>query len=61
MVESDILEMLRDNGKTVYIHTIVGGGDTMADTANGFNAIVKGIGIPLSFYGSMNTLGNDYS
>lgn len=44
MVESDILEMLRDNGKTVYIHTIVGGGDTMADTANGFNAIVKGIG-----------------
>jgi hypothetical protein len=28
-------------GKTTYIHTIVGGGDTLADTANGFYAIAQ--------------------
>ena len=44
MVESDIFSLLRDSGKQVYVHTIVGGGDTMADTANGFNSIARGIG-----------------
>src|SRR5581483_7019959 len=41
MVESDVFAMLRDAGKTTYIHTIVGGGDTLADTANGFYAIAQ--------------------
>lgn len=44
MAEGDIFSLLRDSGKRVYVHTIVGGGDTMADTANGFNSIAKGIG-----------------
>lgn len=43
LIESDIFGMLRDSGKTVYVHTIVGGGDTIADTANGFNSIAQGI------------------
>jgi hypothetical protein len=33
--------MLRDAGKTTYIHTIVGGGDTLNDTASGFYAIAQ--------------------
>ena len=39
MVENEVFDMLRDAHKTTYVHTIVGGGDTLADTANGFYAI----------------------
>ena len=41
MVENEVFPMLVDAGKTTYIHTIVGGGDTLADTANGFHAIAQ--------------------
>ena len=43
MVENDVFEMLKDSGKRVYIHSIIGGGDNMRDTANGFHSIIKGI------------------
>jgi hypothetical protein len=39
MVENEVFDMLRAAGKKVFIHTIVGGGDTLADTTNGFHAI----------------------
>lgn len=39
--ENDVINLLQDNGKKVFIHTIVGGGDTMSDTANGFNSIAN--------------------
>src|SRR4051812_17349060 len=41
MVENDVVAMLRDAGKTTYVHTIVGGGDTLNDTASGFYAIAQ--------------------
>jgi len=41
MVENEVFPMLADAGKTTYVHTIVGGGDTLADTANGFHAIAQ--------------------
>jgi hypothetical protein len=41
MIENEILPLLMRAGKTTYIHTIVGGGDTLADTANGFYAIAQ--------------------
>jgi hypothetical protein len=41
MVENDVFEMLNGAGKRPYIHTIVGGGDTLADTASGFYAIAQ--------------------
>ena len=41
MVENEVFPMLEGAGKTTYIHTIVGGGDTLADTANGFHAIAQ--------------------
>ena len=34
MVENEVFPLLRDARKTTYVHTIVGGGDTLADTAN---------------------------
>jgi hypothetical protein len=41
MVENDVFALLVDAGKKTYVHTIVGGGDTLADTANGFYAIAQ--------------------
>lgn len=41
MVENEVFAMLADAGKKVFIHTIVGGGDTLADTTNGFYAIAQ--------------------
>lgn len=41
MVESEVVALIRDARKTAYVHTIVGGGDTLADTANGFYAIAQ--------------------
>lgn len=61
MVENEALPMLRDARKTTYVHTIVGGGDMLADTANGFYAIaqkVSGARIVLWFnehFGDINT------
>ncbi|EMS8171096.1 MULTISPECIES: conjugal transfer protein TraL [Gammaproteobacteria] len=43
MVENDVFEMLKESGKRVYIHSIIGGGDNLRDTANGFHSIIKGI------------------
>ena len=36
LIENDCFAMLEEAGRKVYIHTIVGGGDTLHDTATGF-------------------------
>ena len=36
LIENHCFELLADSGRTVYIHSIVGGGDTLHDTASGF-------------------------
>lgn len=41
MVENEVFGMIKDAHKTPYVHTIVGGGDMLADTANGFYAIAQ--------------------
>src|SRR5256885_15724191 len=41
MVENEVFPMLADAGKTTYVHTIVGGGGTLADTANRFQPIAQ--------------------
>lgn len=43
MVENDVIGFLQETGKNVFIHTIVGGGDTFADTATGFKSIAEGM------------------
>ena len=61
IVENEVFALLRQARKAVYVHTIVGGGDTLADTANGFYAIaqkVSGARIVLWFnehFGDINT------
>ena len=41
IVENEIFALLAQARKTPYVHTIVGGGDTLADTANGFYSIAQ--------------------
>lgn len=60
MIENDVIGLLKEHGLTVYVHTIVGGGDTLLDTANGFNSIVMGVNTPVvlwlnEHFGKMKT------
>jgi len=60
ILENDVITLLNENGKKVYIHTIVGGGDTMSDTANGFHSLATCLNAPIvlwlnEFFGDMKT------
>jgi hypothetical protein len=41
LLENDCFGLLQESGRKVYIHTIVGGGDTLHDTATGFVSTAK--------------------
>jgi hypothetical protein len=47
LIENDCFALLQDSGRKVYIHTIVGGGDTLHDTATGFVSTAKATNVPL--------------
>ena len=47
LLENDCFSLLQESGRQVYIHTIVGGGDTLHDTATGFAATAKATTVPL--------------
>jgi hypothetical protein len=47
LLENDCFAMLEESGRKVYIHTIVGGGDTLHDTATGFVSTAKATNVPL--------------
>jgi hypothetical protein len=47
LLENDCFDMLREAGRKVYIHSIVGGGDTLHDTATGFVSTAKSTDVPL--------------
>jgi hypothetical protein len=47
LIENDAFSLLQESGRTVYIHTIVGGGDTLHDTASGFVSTAKSTTVPL--------------
>ena len=47
LLENDCFELLQESGRKVYIHTIVGGGDTLHDTAMGFVSTAKSTRVPL--------------
>lgn len=61
LIENDVIKLLNENGKRVFIHTIVGGGDTMSDTANGLHSIAESLDAPIvlwlnEFFGEMKTV-----
>ena len=47
LLENDCFDLLQQDGRKVYIHTIVGGGDTLHDTAMGFMSTAKATNVPL--------------
>ncbi len=47
LIENDCFTLLEESGRKVYIHTIVGGGDTLHDTAMGFVTTAKSTSVPL--------------
>ncbi len=47
LLENDCFGLLQESGRKVYIHTIVGGGDTLHDTATGFASTARSTSVPL--------------
>lgn len=47
LLENDCFDLLKDSGRTVYIHSIVGGGDTLHDTASGFVSTAQSTNTPI--------------
>jgi len=41
LAENDIYEVLTNNGKKVYVHTVLTGGQAKSDTYNGFDALLS--------------------
>ena len=41
VIENGVFEMIEAAGKTLVVHTVIGGGDCMYDTANGFADIAS--------------------
>lgn len=41
LIENNVIELLQDSGKKVYIHCVVGGGDNLASTSLGFTELVS--------------------
>ena len=47
LIENACFELLKDSGRSVFIHSIVGGGDTLHDTASGFISTALSTPVPL--------------
>lgn len=41
MIENDVIPMLQEAGRTVYIHVVITGGQALLDTLAGFSALAK--------------------
>ena len=41
LLENNALEYLRQNGRRVYVHTVITGGQALLDTLNGFNELAQ--------------------
>ena len=47
LLENDCFALLEESGRKVYVHVIVGGGETLHDTAMGFVSTAKSTNVPL--------------
>lgn len=41
LLENNVLDYLRDNGRKVYVHTVITGGQALVDTLNGFHELAQ--------------------
>ena len=47
LLENHAFDLLHESGRSVFIHSIVGGGDTLHDTASGFVATAQSTDTPI--------------
>jgi hypothetical protein len=47
LMENQFIDLLKDSGKDVYIHSIIGGGDNLKDTVSGFASLAKQTSCPM--------------
>jgi hypothetical protein len=47
LMENSFIDLLGESGKKVYIHTIIGGGDNLKDTIQGFVSLAKQTSCPM--------------
>lgn len=47
LIDNACFDLLRESGRRVYIHSIVGGGDTLHDTASGFAMTAQKTNAPI--------------
>lgn len=47
MVENHVIDLLRESGKKVYLHGVIGGGDTYDSTVIGFNDLAANTDAPV--------------
>lgn len=59
LMESDFLSMLMNSGKKVYVHTIIGGGDNLRDTAAGFVSVARQTSCPMVLWLNENAAWGD--
>ena len=41
LLENNALDYLRDHGRTIYVHTVISGGQALIDTLNGFHELAQ--------------------
>lgn len=59
LMENNFLDMLRESGKKVYIHTIIGGGDNLKDTTAGFVSLARQTTVPMVIWLNENAAWGD--
>jgi hypothetical protein len=59
LMENNFMDMLRESGKNVYIHTIIGGGDNLKDTTGGFVSLARQTTVPMVIWLNENSAWGD--
>lgn len=59
LLENDFFNMMMQSGKNTYIHTIVGGGDNLKDTAAGFVSLARQTACPMVLWLNENAAWGD--
>lgn len=65
LVENGVMDMLREAGKQVFIHSVLTGGQALDDTINGLSAMLKSHPAPVvvwinEFFGDVKKDGKDF-
>ena len=65
LVENSVMQLLRDSGKKVYVHTVITGGQALDDTVYGLSKMLEAHPAPIvvwlnEFFGEIEKDGKDF-